>query len=131
MTTSPDVTLPELLASALGHLGERGWVAGDYTDDDTGRVDLLGALRLAAGVHPREMPDPGAVLDVLLAAEDALAVALGADPAEVDAGEAVALWQDTVCDGAYAAARLLWLAFDQTGSDPVLSGVRISPGAAA
>lgn len=89
-----------LLAGALAALEERGWVVGDYTDDDTGRVDVLGALRLAAGVHPRELPADPATLAALLDAEDALAVAIGADPTVVDAGETVAAWQDTASIGA-------------------------------
>ncbi|MCK9895238.1 hypothetical protein [Frankia sp. AgB32] len=87
------VTDITLIASALVALAEHDWAQGEHVDD-LGRVDITGALRTAAGTHPEEMPDAPDLLGALLAAQDRLAAALGHDPAEVDAGETVAAWQD-------------------------------------
>jgi hypothetical protein len=90
----PIVSDVSLLAGALLALAEHDWAQGEY-QDDLGRVDITGALRLAAGVHPEEeMPGDPRVLDALLAAEDRLACELGYDPALVDAGDTIAAWQD-------------------------------------
>jgi len=90
----PVVTDVTLIAGALLALQEHDWGQGEY-QDDLGRVDIAGALRLAAGVHPEEeMPGDPRVLDALLAAEDTLAAHLGHDPALVDAGDTIAAWQD-------------------------------------
>jgi len=88
----PVVTDVTLIAGALLALAERDWAQGDY-EDALGRVDITGALRLAAGVHPLESPWDRE-LDAVLGAEDLLAAALGHDPAEVDAGDSIAAWQD-------------------------------------
>jgi hypothetical protein len=88
----PVVSDVSLLAGALLVLQERDWAQGDY-EDALGRVDITGALRLAAGVHPLESPTDRE-LDAVLGAEDLLAAALGHDPALVDAGETIAAWQD-------------------------------------
>ncbi|WP_163554382.1 DUF6197 family protein [Candidatus Frankia alpina] len=87
------VTDITLIAGALLVLAEHDWAQGEH-QDDLGRVDITGALSLAAGVHPQELPDAPHLLDALLAAEDTLAVDLGYDPTEVDAGDTVAAWQD-------------------------------------
>lgn len=87
------VTDTALIAGALIALVEHDWAQGTH-EDALGRVDITGALRLAAGVHPEETPDDPRILDALLAAEDTLAAALGHDPTQVDAGEQVATWQD-------------------------------------
>jgi hypothetical protein len=93
-STAPTSSVPALLAAAITVLADRGFVAGDYVDDATGRVDLLGALRFAAGVHPRDMPEDPVVLYALLDAEDAVAAELGADPTRTDAGERISRWTD-------------------------------------
>jgi len=90
--TGPVVTDVTLIAGALLALAERDWAQGDY-QDALGRVDITGALRLAAGVHPYETP-ADRELDAVLGAEDLLAAHLGHDPAEVDAGDTIAAWQD-------------------------------------
>lgn len=92
--TRPVVTPTALLVGALIALAERGWTADDV-EDDAGRVDVGGALRLAAHTHPLELPANETVLVALYDAEDALAVQLGADPTQVDAGELLAVWQTT------------------------------------
>ncbi len=89
----PIVTEVTLIAGALVALAEHDWAQNDY-EDELGRVDITGALRLAAGVHPRDLPDDPHVLDALYTAEDCLAAALGHDPTQLDAGEQVAAWQD-------------------------------------
>ncbi|THJ74934.1 MULTISPECIES: DUF6197 family protein [Frankia] len=87
------VTDTTLIAGALMALTEHGWTQGTH-EDALDRVDITGALRLAAGVHPEETPDDPHILDALLAAEDRLAGELGHGPTAVDAGETVAAWQD-------------------------------------
>lgn len=92
--TRVTVTPAALLAGALLALTERGWTPEDL-EGDGGRVDLSGALRLAGGVHPFELPDDETVLVAVFDAEDELARHLGADPHHVDAGDLLALWQST------------------------------------
>ncbi len=91
--TVPAVTDITLIAGAIVILAEHDWAQGEH-QDETGRLDITGALRTATGTHPEEMPEDPDLLDVLLAAQDRLAAALGHDPAEVDAGETIAAWQD-------------------------------------
>ncbi|WP_018504886.1 DUF6197 family protein [Parafrankia discariae] len=91
------VTASTLLAGALLALTERGWTAADY-EDETGRVDLIGALRLATGTHPYELPDNPMTLVALYDAEDTLAAGLGADPTQVDSGTVLLLWQSVDVD---------------------------------
>lgn len=93
-STTPTGSVPALLAAAITVLADRGFVADDYVDDATGRVDLLGALRFAAGVHPRDMPADPVVLYALLDAEDAVAAELGADPTQVDSHDRIGRWTD-------------------------------------
>lgn len=93
-STTPTGSVPALLAAAVTVLADRGFTARDYVDDTTGAVDLLGALRVAAGVHPRELPADPVVLYALLDAEDAVVAELGVDPTRVDAGERIARWTD-------------------------------------
>lgn len=88
------VTPAALLAGALVALADRGWTPDDVVDD-AGRVDLSGALHLAADVHPLELPADEQLRLALYDAEDALAGVLGADPARHDAGDLLTLWQTT------------------------------------
>ncbi|AEH08768.1 MULTISPECIES: DUF6197 family protein [Protofrankia] len=83
-----------LLTGARAELAARGWHRGDYVDETTGAVDLSGALRLAAGSHPYELPDNPAALQALCDAEDELAFELGGNPTLMDAGEYLAAWND-------------------------------------
>ncbi|WP_163549466.1 DUF6197 family protein [Candidatus Frankia nodulisporulans] len=89
----PVVTDITLLAGALLALAERDWAQGEH-EDELGRVDITGALRLTTNTHPEEQPEDPRALDALLAAEDTLAAALGHDPTQIDAGDTVARWQD-------------------------------------
>ncbi|SBW21099.1 hypothetical protein FDG2_1901 [Candidatus Protofrankia californiensis] len=83
-----------LLAGARAELDARGWHRGDHVDETTGAVDLSGALRLAAGSHPYELPDDPAAVQALCDAEDELVFELGGNPILVDSGEYLAAWND-------------------------------------
>ncbi len=99
--TTPTITptgrvtrVAALLVDARAELAARGWHRGDHVDEATGAVDLSGALRLAAGVHPYDLPDDPTVLQALCDAEDELAFELGGNPTSIDAGEYLAAWND-------------------------------------
>ncbi|WP_322755738.1 hypothetical protein [Frankia sp. Cas3] len=99
--TAPTITptgratrVARLLADAPAELAARGWHRGDHVEEATGAVDLSGALRLAAGVHPYDLPDDPAALQALCDAEDELTFELGGNPTSIDAGEYLAAWND-------------------------------------
>jgi hypothetical protein len=95
--TVPAHVIAALLVDAHAALAERGLCREDFCDDDTGTVDLTGALRLAADLHPRDEPADPYLTRVLAAAEDTLALHLdgtGFDPAVDDPGEALTGWTD-------------------------------------
>lgn len=92
---APALSVPALLAAARANLTDRGLCQNAYTDDHTGAVDLTGALRIAAGVHPHALlADDEALVLALCDTEDAIARTLGLDPTTIDAGEALADWVD-------------------------------------
>jgi hypothetical protein len=88
------VTMAALAGQARLLMRRRGWYRGGYLHRPTGAVDLLGALALAAGARPGELPRDRDLLLALYAVEDELVLLLGVDPTAVDAGEFLARWQD-------------------------------------
>jgi hypothetical protein len=122
--TAPAASVPALLAAALTILTDRGLCQGAYLDDDTGAVDLTGALRIAGGVHPRALlADDQALVVALCDAEDEIARTLGVDPTTIDAGEALAGWVDQPGRTVDDAVALLDTALGAVGV-PTLAGAR-------
>jgi hypothetical protein len=87
----PAADVPALLAGAAVALADRDWTPHDYVTDDN-RVDLQGALRLAAGCHPREHPTAPTLALTVYDAEDELVRALG-DPPGGGVDDQLARWQ--------------------------------------
>jgi hypothetical protein len=89
-----DSGAPEVLRGAVRVLRDRGWTKGATRDLETGEVDVLGAIAIAAGAKIGEVDDrpdllttsvPVARRAAALAAWEALEWACDAEPVE---------WQD-------------------------------------
>jgi hypothetical protein len=84
-----DAGANSVLRRAVEVLVDRGWVQGATRDPRTGRVDVLGAVAIAAGAKIKDVDDrpdllttsvPIARRAVALAAWEALSWAVDADP---------------------------------------------------
>jgi hypothetical protein len=84
----------DVLRHAAMLLIERGWVRGVTRDISTGRVDVLGAIALAAGAKVRDVDDrPDLLLSAVPMARRA-AAAVAWEALEWACGDDPIAWQD-------------------------------------